>query len=221
MAKNSGGRNDRNNPYMVEGWMVDFHRSKAGIAWRWRTELVLLFATVAGYVRLAAAITWLWALITVAALITAALTVPYSRRYTIAHYWCLVSRHRLQRVCYETRMHTRAGRLPLIIWIRPTRVGERALILCRAGVCADDFDAYKAEIGSACFAREARVIRNKKWSHVVTIDIIRHDPLTADVIIASRIPHPTPVKDGQGHDTGSDVIEPTTVIPPRDKEPVA
>jgi hypothetical protein len=84
-------------------------------------------------------------------------------------------------------MHTRAGRLPLILWIRPTRVGERAHILCRAGVCADDFDAYKAEIGAACYAREARVIRNKKWSQLVTLDIVRHDPLTAQVIIPSRI----------------------------------
>jgi hypothetical protein len=220
MAKNT--RSDRNNPYIVEGWMVDFHRSKLGIAWRWRTELALTAATVAGYVRLAAAITCLWAGVAFAVLITAALILPYSRRYTIAHYWCLVSRHRLQRVCYETRMHTRAGRLPLIVWIRPTRVGERALVLCRAGVCADDFDAYKAEIGSACYAREARVIRNKKWSHVVTIDIIRHDPLTAEVIIASRIPHPGD-STTRGKDTGADVIEPTEVIPPEPKvtEPVA
>ena len=111
------------------------------------------------------------------AFITAALAIPAPRRYLKRHAWCLISRHRLQRVCYEGRLHTRAGRLPLILWIRPTKVGERAHILCRAGICADDFDAYKAEIGAGCYAREARVIRNKKWSHFVTIDIIRHDPL--------------------------------------------
>jgi hypothetical protein len=187
MAKNSGGRNDRNNPYLIEGIAVDFHRSKWGIAWRWRTELALIIATVAGYVRLAAAITALWAGVTLAALITAALLVPYSRRFLKRRGWCLITRHRLQRVCYETRMHTRAGRLPLIVWIRPTRVGERAHVLCRAGICADDFDAYKAEIGSACYAREARVIRSKKWSQLVTIDIIRHDPLTSQVIIPSQV----------------------------------
>jgi hypothetical protein len=187
MAKNSGGRNDRNNPYLIEGWAVDFHRSKLGIAWRWRTELALLTATVAGYVRLAAAITALWAGITLAALITAALLVPHSRRFLKRRGWCLIVRHRLQRVCYETRMHTRAGRLPLIVWIRPTRVGERAIVLCRAGICADDFDAYKAEIGSACYAREARVIRNKKWSQLVTVDVVRHDPLTPQVIIPSQV----------------------------------
>ena len=102
---------------------------------------------------------------------------PESRRYLARHAWCLVSRHRLQRVCYEARLHTRAGRLPAICWIRPTKVGERAWILCRAGICADDFDAYKQEIAAACYAREARVIRNKKWSQLVTLDIVRHDPL--------------------------------------------
>jgi hypothetical protein len=187
VAKNSGGRNDRNNPYLIEGWAVDFHRSKLGIAWRWRTELALITATVAGYLRLAAAITALWAGITLAALITAALLVPHSRRFLKRRGWCLIVRHRLQRVCYETRMHTRAGRLPLILWIRPTRVGERAFVLCRAGICADDFDAYKAEIGSACYAREARVIRNKKWSQLVTVDVVRHDPLTPQIIIASQV----------------------------------
>ncbi len=133
-------------------------------------------------------------LVVFAALITAALTIPHSRRFCKRRAWCLISRHRLQRVCYEGRLHTRAGRLPLILWIRPTKVGERAHVLCRAGICADDFDAYKAEIGAGCYAREARVIRNKKWSHFVTIDIIRHDPLTADVIIPSRIIPPDPAR---------------------------
>lgn len=186
MAKNSG-HGSRNNPYMVEGWAVDFHRSKAGIAWRWRTELALLIATVAGYFRLAAAITALWAGVTLAALITAALVIPHSRRFLKRRAWCLITRHRLQRVCYETRMHTRAGRLPLILWIRPIRVGERAFVLCRAGICAEDFESYTAEIASACYAREARVIRSKKWSQLVTVDVVRHDPLTPQVIIPSQV----------------------------------
>jgi hypothetical protein len=187
MAKNNGGRNDRNNPYLVEGWAVDFHRSKFGIVWRWRTELALIIATVAGYVRLAAAITALWAGITLAALITAALLVPQARRFLKRRAWCLITRHRLQRVCYETRMHTRAGRLPLIVWIRPTKVGERAFVACRAGVCIEDFEAYTAEIASACYAREARVIRNRKWSQLVTVDVVRHDPLTPQVIVPSQV----------------------------------
>jgi hypothetical protein len=224
MAKNT--RNDRNNPYLIEGLMVDFHRSKAGIAWRWRIELAILTTTLAAFWRLAVLITVTWSAIILAGLLAIVLAVPHSRRFINRRAWCVISRHRLQRVFYETRMHTRAGRLPLILWIRPTRVGERAWIVCRAGVCADDFDAYKAEIGSACYGREARVIRHKKHSNVVTLDIVRHDPLTADVIIASRIPRPAPASStGQGDSTGSDVIEPTTIIPPTTKpkvtEPVA
>jgi hypothetical protein len=187
MGKNSNARNQRNNPYTVEGWAVDFHRSKAGAAWRWRTELTLTAATLAGFFRLAAAITALWAAITLAGALAAALTVPHSRRFLKKRAWCVISRHRLQRVCYETRLHTRAGRLPLILWIRPTKVGERAYILCRAGICADDFDAHKGEIGAACYAREARIIRNPNWSHFVTLDIVRHDPLTAKAVIPSRV----------------------------------
>ena len=113
--------------------------------------------------------------------------MPPSRRYLARHAWCVISRHRLQRVCYEARLHTRAGRLPAICWIRPTKVGERAWILCRAGICADDFDAYKAEIAAACYAREARVVRNKKWSQLVTLDIVRHDPLGTTRIVPSLI----------------------------------
>ncbi len=216
MSSTRNPRNQRNNPYLLEGWAVDFHRSKAGIAWRWRTELALLAATAAGYARLAVAITALWAGITLAALITATLLVPHSRRFLRRRTWCLITRHRLQRVCYETRMHTRAGRLPLILWIHPTKVGERARLLCRAGICADDFDAYKAEIASACYAREARVIRSKKWSQLVTVDIVRHDPLTADVIIPSKITTPT------GNEPDQDIITPTRIIRPdtRTTEPV-
>ena len=194
MPANSNGHNPRNNPYLVEGWAVGFHRSKWGIAWRWRTELALTAALLAAYFRLAVAITTVWALVTFAAFITAALAIPAPRRFLKRRAWCLISRHRLQRVCYEGRLHTRAGRLPLILWIRPTKVGERAHVLCRAGICADDFDAYKAEIGAGCYAREARIIRNKKYSHFVIIDIIRHDPLTADVIIPSKISPPDPAR---------------------------
>ena len=84
MPANSNGRNQRNNPYLVEGWAVGFHRSKWGIAWRWRTELALTAALLAAYFRLAVVITTLWALVTFAALITAALAIPAPRRFSSA-----------------------------------------------------------------------------------------------------------------------------------------
>ena len=41
------GRNQRTNPYQLEELFVKFHRTPAGIAWRWRTELASLAASAA------------------------------------------------------------------------------------------------------------------------------------------------------------------------------
>jgi len=68
-----------------------------------------------------------------------------------------------------------------------TRVGERAWLLCRAGICAEDFEAHIGELRAACYARDARVTRNRRWSQLITIDIIRHDTLAAGELIASPL----------------------------------
>ena len=115
------------------------------------------------------------------------LAVPHSRRFITRRFWCVLARHRLHRLCYEARLHTRAGRLPLILWIRPTQVGERAWVLCRAGISAEDFQDHIGELRAACYARDARVTRNRRWSHLVTIDIIRRDTLAASNTITSPL----------------------------------
>ena len=121
----------------------------------------------------------IWAAIILAGLLAVAFAVPHSRRFITRRAWCVLARHRLQRLCYEARLHTRSGRLPLILWTRPTRVGERTWVLCRAGICAEDFEAHIGELRAACYARDARVTRNRRWSHLITIDIIRRDTLAA------------------------------------------
>ena len=184
---NTSSRNQRNNPYMVETYAVKFHHSMAGLLWRWRTELTLTITTAWACWRLAALITLTWALTVLGVTLAAALAVPRSRRYLFRHAWCVISRHRLQRLCYEARLHTRSGRLPLILWTRPTKVGERTWVLCRAGICAEDFEAHLGELRAACYARDARVTRNRRWSHLVTIDIIRRDTLAARELIASPL----------------------------------
>ncbi len=188
MSKASSSRIQRADPYLLDGWFVQFHRSAAGIAWRWRTELTLLAITLAALWRLTLLITLIWAAVVVGVLVLAVVAVPQTRRYTVRRFWCVLARHRLQRVCYETRLHTRAGRLPLVLWIRPTKVGVRAHVLCRAGICAEDFADNAAEIAAACYARDTRITPNPKWSHLLTLDIIRHDTLAASRSVASPLP---------------------------------
>jgi hypothetical protein len=110
------------------------------------------------------------------------LVLPWTRRFLV------LSRHRIQRVCWETRMHTRSGRLPLVLRIHPTQVGERALIWCRAGICAADFEAHAEEIAAACYARQARVNGHKRWAQLVHLDIVRRDTLAPHQVIVSGLP---------------------------------
>jgi hypothetical protein len=145
--------------------------------WRIRTELLL----VAGFALFALTLLsatqeghWLPFI-----LLSSAISVPAAtrtgRNWVLAHVWCVISRHRLQRVCLETTMHTRAGRIPLVLWITPTRTGEKALIMTRAGISAEEFDAYSEEIAAACWARNSLVFRHHRRANLVIVEIVRRD----------------------------------------------
>ncbi len=180
-------RNNRNSPYATEALAVQMNHSAAGTLWRWRTETAITTVTASLTGWLAATLTLTTALIITGAVVAALLVIPATRHQITRRAWCLITRHRLQRACWETRMHTRSGRIPLVMWIRPTDVGERAWLLCRAGTCAEDFEANAPEIRTACGAIEARTTRHRRWSQLVIIDVIRHDTLTAKQHIRPHI----------------------------------
>src|SRR5215470_3470356 len=192
MAGSSPTRNHRNNPYVLDRAFVRVHHSAAGTLFRFRTELATVTAVTAGGWELAKAITLTWAVIIVMAAAVVVTVLPWSRRFVIRRAWCVLSRHRIQKVCYETRMHTRSGRLPLVLRIHPTRVGERALIWCRAGICAADFEAHVPEIAAACYARQARVEGNKRWAQLLYLDIVRRDTLGVHNVIPSGVVRMSP-----------------------------
>jgi len=214
----TGSRNQRNNPYLFDGLFVTFHRSAAGVAWRWRTELAILLALTAALWRLTLLLTIIRAAIALGALLLLLLAVPVTRRFITRRFWCVLARHRIQRLCYEARLHTRTGRLPLVLWTRPTKVGERARVLCRAGICAEDFEAHIGELRAACFARDARVTRNPRWSHLVTIDIIRRDTLAASRSVPSPLQALGPPRPGLPPKAARGLALITTSDPPRNAD---
>ena len=181
-------RNHRNNPYVLDRAFAQVHHSAAGAIWRFRTELATLTAGTAAAFELARTVTAAWMLVILTATAMAVLMLPWTRRFIVRRAWCVLSRHRIQRVCFETRMHTRSGRLPLVLRIAPTEVGERALIWCRAGICAEDFEAHTGEIAAACLARQARIEANRRWAQLVQLDIVRRDTLAAHHVIPSGLP---------------------------------
>jgi hypothetical protein len=185
-------RNHRNNPYILDRAFVQVRHSAAGVIWRFRTEVMVLVTGTAGIWELAKAVTTAWLMVILIMTGTAVTVLPQVRRFITRRAWCVLSRHRIQKVCFETRMHTRSGRLPLVLRIRPTKVGERALIWCRAGICAADFEAHVPEIAAACYARQARVEGNKRWAQLLYLDIVRRDTLAAHHVIPSGVVQMSP-----------------------------
>jgi hypothetical protein len=166
MAK-SPARSHRSSPYFWDEALVRGKRTAAGVIWRFRTETTLLATTSAGVWELARLVTLTWALVTFASTATVMMVLPWPRRFVTARAWCVLTRHRIQKACWELRMHTRSGRLPLVLRIYPTQVGVRALIWCRAGICAADFEERAKEIAAACYAGRPglrAVIGGRTWS---------------------------------------------------------
>jgi hypothetical protein len=236
MANNkASSRGKRDEMYSFDRLIVSVHRSPVGIAWRWRTELAVLIFLITALIALsfisplsgpASSLALLlhvtqcplwvscliWGTAELAVLIGVLFCLPVTCRFIVARCWCVLARHRFQRLCWEARLHTRAGRLPVVLWVRPTKVGERLFVLCRAGIAAEDFEQHTGELRAACYARDARVTRNTRWSHLVTIDIIRRDTLSASHAPDSlfkqllndraRTAEPVPALAGADDDTG-------------------
>ena len=79
---------------------------------------VLVITTVGGGWLLARSIPLAGVLAVTIPLLTATLIAPASRRFVTRRVLCVMTRHRLPRVCFETRMHTRSGRLPPLSAVR-------------------------------------------------------------------------------------------------------
>ena len=175
-------------PFPVDAISIKIHRSPFGMCWRWRTEALALFAGLAAWLHMSWWLaSYLWSLAVLGGVVLVPMLVPWSRRFAVARFWCLFTRHRLQRVFWELRLHTRAGHLPWVLWTRPTTVGVRSWVLCPPGTCSDDFRDSAKEIAAACGGREARVTASRRWSLLIVIDVLRRDLLAPGTLVRSRL----------------------------------
>ena len=69
---------------------------------------------------------------------------------------------------------TRSGKLPIIVCTVPTGYGQRAHLWCRAGITAAHLLAARDELTAACWAAEVHVVPSARYSHLVTLEIIRN-----------------------------------------------
>ena len=127
-----------------------------------------------------------WAWLLMAATVAVVLAVPASRRYTLRRCTAVVMRHRMRACFLQTRTWTANGRLPFLMWSRPTRVGVRVRVWLPAGLSVNDLERIIDELGTACWAREARITPVRGQAALVWSTSSAATPWAPSV----RCPHP-------------------------------
>jgi hypothetical protein len=145
------------------------------IIWRWRYELALLIGLPAGVIALALIYGWRCSLAAIGLLAAIPCTWPEVRWWITAHAWCVVTAHRLRTGCAQAWIHSRHGKLPIILFTSPKPFGERVHLWCRAGTSVEDFEFARDLLRSACWAHDVQVARSTRYSHIVILDVIRHE----------------------------------------------
>jgi hypothetical protein len=160
----------------VAGWLV-----------RHLPEIVLVLAAVRAWQFCAAHIGARWTALAAVLLVTGALSWRRSRRWLAAAAGCALTRARLRAAFAELALCRRNGRLPLILAVIPTPVGERGWLICPVGVSAEDIADEGDRLRAACIAREVRITRDRRFAALVAVDVIRRDPLAASRTVDSPL----------------------------------
>ncbi|BCJ55079.1 hypothetical protein Asp14428_65540 [Actinoplanes sp. NBRC 14428] len=153
------------------------------LLWWWTPEISAGLALVYGWIALANATPALVTLAIVAPLVGIPVAVPAVRRRITALAWCFIVRHRL-RVCFsQFIIANRSGSLPLILWARPTPVGERVWVYLRPGLSLSRLQSRLDEIAVTCHASSVLVelASDSKKAAYLRFDIKRREVLTANV----------------------------------------
>lgn len=159
------GHPDRDWTRRVLGWIV---RARAEL-----TAIILLLTIHVALVK-----TTGWSATTVLITETSVIIILVCLPGTRARIWAVTSRHRIYTCMYRTRTMTPDGTLPYLYWASPSPVGERIRVWLPAGLSVSDLEQVTEAIAAACYAAEARVEQHRKYSHLVTITIVRRDPFT-------------------------------------------
>ncbi len=150
--------------------------------WWWTPETALTGSLVFGWIELADHTTLIYRLAFTAAIvgIPAAIRPVRTRLHQVT--WCLVTRHRIRTCFSEFIITNRTGSLPLILWARPTPVGERVWIWLRPGLSLDDLQDRLDKIAVACWATAALAeTASRSNAAFVRLDIKRRDVLTGTI----------------------------------------
>ncbi|MEV1143318.1 hypothetical protein [Micromonospora sp. NPDC049799] len=152
------------------------------LLWWWSPEVFLAVVLLTAWVQLANHTPTLVTLVVVALAVGVPAAITPVRRQVTAWTWCLVVRHRL-RVCFaQFIIANQSGSLPLILWAKPTPVGERVWVYLRPGLSAKDLESRLDKIAVTCHASTVLIERaSESNAAYLRFDIKRREVLNARV----------------------------------------
>src|SRR6185503_15539818 len=112
------------------------------------------------------------------------LVVPPYGRYLLRRWQCVCTRHRVRAALLKSRYGssmTYDGKLPYLLWSRPSPIGERIRVWLPAGLSVKDLERSTDVLAAACWADSARITPARGQAALVVLDIIRRDPLARDI----------------------------------------
>ncbi len=152
------------------------------IMWRWRYELGLVTGLPAAMIILGRAVGAVWAVVILAALAHLIVLWPAARRLLVAQAWCVITAHRVRTGCAQAWIHSRNGKIPVVLITSRRPYGQSVWLWCRAGTSAEDFVVARRHLAAACWARAVYVTPDARFAHLVTLHVVRHPdwPLPED-----------------------------------------
>lgn len=156
------------------------------VSYRWRYELSAVGAVAANLLVLGPA-TGAKVIAAIATLIGAVACWPTGRRVLVARLWCIVTPHRVRVGCAQAWIHSRDGKIPIVLITRRRPFGERVYLWCRAGTTAFDFSSASALLAGACWAQDVRVACHPRYTHIIALDVIRREPTDLNGALAEFI----------------------------------
>lgn len=152
--------------------------------WHWRKELAILALIAIMAIAVASGFGLAWLVVGVSVL-AGALSPPWSAQF-LAWLWQLATPHLLRSGLFHSRIQNRYGRRPVIMHVTREVFGERVLLRCPPGVCAEDVEDARDILRAACRAADVRVTRDVLRAHLVTVDVIRRPAAAPQAVAGFR-----------------------------------